>query len=138
MFFSTRFVLFQSIACSRCPSPDFIVPVTMSQIGHVFGGFFSSNIDNTVVPALGDPRRERPPAVYGHFVNVPTHFNVKLPLVSGHLPNADADSHLLVVSNCYNGQCKQMPSFRWSFQPKIAGAHPNLRPTVRSNFRAVV
>ena len=41
MFFSTRFVLFQSIACSRCPSPDFIVPVTMSQIGHVFGGFFS-------------------------------------------------------------------------------------------------
>ena len=46
MFFSTRFVLFQSIACSRCPSPDFIVPVTMSQIGHVFGGFLSSNIDN--------------------------------------------------------------------------------------------
>ena len=46
MFFSTRFVLFQSIACSRCPSPDFIVPVTMSQIGHVFGGLFSSNIDN--------------------------------------------------------------------------------------------
>ena len=46
MFFSTRFVLFQSIECSRCPSPDFIVPVTMSQIGHVFGGFFSSNIDN--------------------------------------------------------------------------------------------
>ena len=40
----------------------------------------------TVVPALGDPRRERPPAVYGHFVNVPTHFNVKLPLISGHLP----------------------------------------------------
>ena len=62
---------------------------------------------NTVVPALGDPRRERSPAVYGHFVNVPTHFNVKLPLISGHLPNADADSHLLVVSTCYNGQCKQ-------------------------------
>ena len=92
----------------------------------------------TVVPALGDPRRERPPAVYGHFVNVPTHFNVKLPLISGHLPNADADSHLLVVSTCYNGQCKQMPRFRWSFQPKIVGAHPNLGPTVRSNFRAVV
>ena len=90
----------------------------------------------TVVPALGDPRRERPPAVYGHFVNVPTHFNVNLPLISGHLPNAD--SHLLVVSTCYNGQCKQMPRFRWSFQPKIAGAHPNLGPTVRSNFRAVV
>ena len=92
----------------------------------------------TVVPALGDPRRERPPAVSGHFVHVPTHFNVNLPLISGHLPNADADTHLLVVSTCYNGQCKQMPCFRWSFQPKIAGAHPNLGTTVRSNFRAVV
>ena len=92
----------------------------------------------TVVPALGDPRRERPPAVCGHFVNVPTHFKAKLPVISGHLPNADADSHLLVVSTCYNGQCKQMPRFRWSFQPKIAGAHPNLRPTDLSNFRAVV
>ena len=92
----------------------------------------------TVVPALGDPRRERPPAVYGHFVNVPTHFNVKLPVISGHLPNADADSHLLVVSTCYNGQCKQMSHFRWSFQQQIAGAHPNVGPTVRSNFRAVV
>ena len=40
----------------------------------------------TVVPALGNPCRERPPAVYGHFVNVPTHFNVKLPVISGHLP----------------------------------------------------
>ena len=28
--------------------------------------------------------------------------------------------------------------FRWSFQPKIAGAHQNLGPTVRSNFRAVI
>ena len=92
----------------------------------------------TVVPALGDPRRERPPVVYGHFVNVPTHFNVKLPVISGHLPNADADSHLLVVNTCYNGQCKQMPRFRWLFQPKIACAHPNLRPSVLSNFRAVV
>ena len=77
----------------------------------------------TVVPALGDPRRERPPAVCGHFVNVPTHFKVKLPVISGHLPNADADSHLLVVSTCYNGQCKQMPRFWWSFQPKKARAH---------------
>ena len=94
--------------------------------------------NTTVVPALGDPRRERPPAVYGHIVNVPTHFNVKLPMISGHLPNADADSHLLVVSTCYNGQCKQMPRFRWSSQPKIACAHPNLRPSVLSNFRAVV
>ena len=37
----------------------------------------------------------------GHFVNVPTHFKVKLPVISGHLPNADADNHLLVVSTCY-------------------------------------
>ena len=84
----------------------------------------TSQNPDTVVPALGDPRRERPPAVCGHFVNVPTHFKVNLPVISGHLPNADADSHLLVVSTCYNGQCKQMPRFRWSFQPKIAGAHP--------------
>ena len=95
------------------------------------------SIYSTVVPALGDPRRERPPAVYGHFVNVPTHFNVKLPVISSHLPNADADSHLLVVSTCYNGQCKQMPRFMWSFQPKIACAHPDLRPPVLSNFRAI-
>ena len=40
MFFSTGIVLFQSTVCSRCPSADFIAPVTMSQIGHVFGGFF--------------------------------------------------------------------------------------------------
>ena len=71
---------------------------------------------------MGDPRRERPPAMYGHIINVPTHFNVKLPAISGHLPNADADSHLLVVSTWYNGQCKQLRCFRWSFQPKIAGA----------------
>ena len=102
------------------------------------GGEEYDYFESTVVPALGDPRRERPPAVYGHFVNVPTHFNVKLPVISGHLPNADADSHLLVVSTCYNGQCKQMPRFRWSFQPKIACAHRNLRPPVLSNFRAVV
>ena len=74
----------------------------------------------SVVPALGDPRRERTPAMYGHVINVPTHFNVKLPAIGGHLPNADADSHLLVVRTCYNGQLKQMPRFRRSFQPKIA------------------
>ena len=28
--------------------------------------------DTTVVPALGDPRRERPPASYGHVINAPT------------------------------------------------------------------
>ena len=92
----------------------------------------------TVVPALGDHHRERPPAVCGHLINVPTHFNVKLPPISGHLPNADADSHLFVVSTCYNGHCKQMPRFRWSFQPKIAVAHPNLRLIVRSNFRPIL
>ena len=26
----------------------------------------------TVVPALGDPRLERPPALYGHVINAPT------------------------------------------------------------------
>ena len=60
----------------------------------------------TVVPALGDTRRERPPVMYGHIINVPTHFNVKVPAISGHLPDADADSHLLVVSTWYNGQCQ--------------------------------
>ena len=87
-----------------------------------------------VVPALCDTRRERPPAVYGHVINVPTCFSVKLPVIGRHLPNADADSHLLVVRTCYNGQCKQMPRFRRSFQSKIAGAHHNLRSTVQSIF----
>ena len=58
--------------------------------------------------------------MYGHVINVPTYFNVKLPAIGGHLSNADAGSHLLVVRTCYNGQCKQMPHFRWSFEPKIA------------------
>ena len=110
----------------------------VSSIQVFLGDFWNVNNCTTVVPALGDPRRERPPAVCGHFVNIPTYFKVKLPVISGHLPNADADSHLLVVSTCYNGQCKQMPRFRWLFQPKIAGAHPNLRPTDLANFRAVV
>ena len=86
----------------------------------------------TVVPALGDPRRERPPALHGHVINVPTHSNVKLPAIAGHLPNADC--RLLVVRTCYNGQCKQMQRFRRSFQPKLAGSHPNFRSTVRSIF----
>ena len=93
---------------------------------------------STVVPALGDSSRERPSDVYCHVINGPIHFYVKLPAIGGHLPNADVDSHLLVVSTtCYNGQCKQMPRFRWSFQPKIArGAHPKLWPIVRSNVHA--
>ena len=74
----------------------------------------------TVVPALGDPRRQRPPDMYGHVIVVPIHFNIKLPAIGGHLPNADADSHLLVVRTCYNGQCKQMLHFWLSFEPKIA------------------
>ena len=61
----------------------------------------------TVVPAMGDIRPERPPAMYGHVSNVPTHFNVNLPLTSGHLSNADADRHLLVFSTCYN-QCRRL------------------------------
>ena len=97
----------------------------------------------TVVPALGDHLLERSPAVYGCVINVPTHFNVKLPAIGRHLPNADANSNLLVVRTCYNGQCKQMPRldsvnrcrvFGGHFNPKIAGAHPNLRSTVRSIF----
>ena len=71
---------------------------------------------NTVVPAMGDPRRERPPAVYGHVTNVPTHVNVKLHAIGEHLPNADADSHIVVVRTCYNGQCKQKLRFRLPFQ----------------------
>ena len=84
---------------------------------------------------MGDPRRERPPDMYGHVINVPTHPNVKLPAIGGHLH--DADSHLLVVRTCYNGQFKQIPRFRLSFQPKIdRGAHLKLRSTVRSNSHA--
>ena len=40
--------------------------------------FFPRGLVITVVPALGDPRRERPPAVYGHVINVPTHVNVPI------------------------------------------------------------
>ena len=29
-------------------------------------------LSSTVVLALGDPRRERPPALYGHVINAPT------------------------------------------------------------------
>ena len=32
-------------------------------------------VNGTVVPALGDPRRERPPTVSGHVINVPTHMS---------------------------------------------------------------
>ena len=69
----------------------------------------------TIVPALGDPRREQSPDVYGHIINVSTHPNVKLPAIDGHLPNADADFHLLVVRTCYHGQFRQMPRFGGHF-----------------------
>ena len=93
----------------------------------------SYNLASSTVPALSGPRRKRPPTVCGQLINVPTPFNVKLPAIRGHLPKADENSHLLVVRTCYNGgQCKQMQCFRWSFQPKLAGSHPNLRSTLRS------
>ena len=31
----------------------------------------TTQLQDTVVPALGDPRREWPPAVYGHVINAP-------------------------------------------------------------------
>ena len=101
--------------------------------------FFSQIYWNhTEVPTLGDPFVSGH-LLCGHLINVGlTYFNVKLPTISGHLPNADTHSHLLVISTCYNGQCKQMPHFWWSFQPKIAGEHPNLRLIVRTKLRAVI
>ena len=45
----------------------------------------------TVEPAFNDLSDQRPPVVYGHFTNVRTDVNV--PQISGHLPNADADSN---------------------------------------------
>ena len=46
------------------------------------------------IPALGDPRHERPHAVYGHVINVPTQLNVKLPVIGRHLPNAYVQSFI--------------------------------------------
>ena len=63
----------------------------------------------TVVPAMCDPCRERPPDVYGHVINVPAHLNVKLPAIGGHLPNAD--SNLLVVRTCYKRTVKTNATF---------------------------
>ena len=91
---------------------------------------------STVVSALGDPYRERPPDVYGHVINVPTHINVKLPAIGGHLPNANTDSHLLVVRTDSANPCHV---FGGNFNPKIArGTHPKLRPPVHSNFLAAI
>ena len=81
---------------SCCFSIYHLIFFTLARCCFLWCALNSTEATRTVVPVLGDPRRERPPAVYGHVVNVPTYFNVKLPLISGHLPNADADSHLLV------------------------------------------
>ena len=55
--------------------------VLASTVAHVLKYYKSSTsslnhmctkYSSTVVPALGDPRRERPPALYGHVINAPT------------------------------------------------------------------
>ena len=63
---------------------------------------------------------------YALLFNVPIHFSVKLPQISRHLPNGQS---LLVVCSWYNGQCKQIPHFRWSFQPEIAGTEISVLPS---------
>ena len=75
MFFSTRLVLFQNTACSRCPRADFIVAVTMSQIGHVFGGFFSSNIDNRHNQTW---QIRRPNNVFKYYIGFATEMKMKI------------------------------------------------------------
>ena len=42
----------------------------------------------TVVPVTAGPLGERPPALAGHFCDVPTTCHVKVPASNGHLPNA--------------------------------------------------
>ena len=56
--------------------PDNTSYITGEKSEEIFN--FNLLVVCTVVPALGDPRRERPPAVYGHDINVPTHFNVPI------------------------------------------------------------
>ena len=82
-------------------SPALSPVLFMSRWHESFHPVFGHHLPGTVVPALGYPCRKRPPAVYAHVISVPTHLNVKLPAIGGHLPNADADSHLLVVRTCY-------------------------------------
>ena len=77
----------------------------------------------TVVPALGDLRHEPPPSVYGHVINVPTHLNVKLPAIGGHLPNADI--HCLSVPAITNSVNKY----------RVFGGHFNPKsPAIDSSF----
>ena len=64
----------------------------------------------TVLPALGDPSRERPPAVFGHVINVPTHFNVPIrpsderpPAMCGHFclaPRVSVHDRYYCINKC--------------------------------------
>ena len=65
------------------------------------------------------PPDGRPPAVYGHVINVSTNFNVNVPQISIHLPNADADSNPLVVRVCYiTDSVNKSHVFGGHFMPK--------------------
>ena len=58
----------------RWPVHDQCTPLKVSK-WHILSKMcmmLCSHFVSTVVPALGDPRRERPPALYGHVINAPT------------------------------------------------------------------
>ena len=63
----------------------------------------------------------------GNVTNVPIQFNVKLAQISGHLPYADTDSHLLVVRTCTTDSLNGIPPFRRAFYAEVAGT-ANVRP----------
>ena len=86
-----------TLSCRLPPPPltvTFITPImyVFPTTGRSRGGLQGCNpplifrkivvIRVVVVTCLGRPRRERPPDVYGHVINVPTHFNFKLPPIS--------------------------------------------------------
>ena len=56
--------------------------------------------------------------MYSHVIIVMTHLNVKLPAIGGHPPNADADSHLPVITDSSN-KCRV---FGGHFNPKSLAA----------------
>ena len=60
--------------------------------------------------------------MYGHVINVPTHCNVKLPAIGGHLPNADADSHLLVSVPAITDSANTCRIFDYHLNPKSLAA----------------
>ena len=64
------------------------------------------------LPALGDPGRERPPAMYGHIINVPTHFNVKLPAISGYLRSAATKEGTTAIVEKYRKLLKKTKQAR--------------------------